>query len=242
MTLLLVSFVSGILTVLAPCVLPLLPIIIGGSVSDHRKRNPLLITGSLAVAVIVFTLLLKFSTALIDIPPSVWSIISGTIITMLGVISIFPKTWAVVSQKLHLGSRSEELLAESAKKPSYWGDVLLGAALGPVFSSCSPVYFFILATVLPVQFAVGFGYLLAYALGLSGILLLISYLGQKFVKRIAWAADPTGWFRRGIGVVFVIVGVCILFGFDKDIQTFAAEHGFFDITKVEILLLDSVTN
>ena len=66
MFLLFVSFIAGVLTVLAPCILPLLPVIIGGAAQNHERRNPYIITASLAVAVVLFTLLLKFSTLLIN--------------------------------------------------------------------------------------------------------------------------------------------------------------------------------
>jgi cytochrome c biogenesis protein CcdA len=63
-----ISFIAGILTILAPCVLPLLPIIIGGSLEEKSIRRPIIITLSLAASIVVFTLILKVSTAFIDIP------------------------------------------------------------------------------------------------------------------------------------------------------------------------------
>ncbi len=236
MTLLLVSFVAGALTVLAPCVLSLLPVIIGGSVGGN-KRNPYVITASLALAIVVFTLLLKFSTLFIDIPQSVWSAISGIVIIVFGLISVFPVAWEKINFRLGLSRRSDTLLAESAQKKSWWGDVLIGLSLGPVFSSCSPTYFLILATVLPRSVAEGVLYLVVYALGLSGVLLLVSLLGQRFIKNARWAADPRGWFKRGLGILFVIVGVLILTGIDKKIQTYTVERGYYNVSSIEEKLL-----
>ncbi len=236
MTLLLVSFIAGFLTVLAPCVLPLLPIIIGGSVGGV-KRNPYLITASLAFAIVAFTLLLKFSTLFIDIPESVWSTLSGSVIIVFGLISIFPSVWENINFKLGLSRRSDALLNESAHGKSVWSDMLIGLSLGPVFSSCSPTYFLILATVLPRSLAVGTFYLVVYALGLSLALLLVSLLGQRFIKNARFAADPRGWFKRGLGVLFVIVGVFIITGIDKKIQTFAVERGYYSVSRIEEKLL-----
>ncbi len=71
MLLLLISIIAGILTILAPCVLPAIPIIIGGSIGGgkHSKARPYIVGASLAVSIIVFTLLLKVSTILINLPP-----------------------------------------------------------------------------------------------------------------------------------------------------------------------------
>ncbi len=237
MAFLLISFIAGILTVLAPCILPLLPVIIGGSISDHEKRNPLIITASLAVSLVVFTLLLKFSTVFIDIPPRIWSIISGSIIFFFGLVSLFPKLWQNIIGKLNLTNKSEQVLAKSASHKNHWGDVLIGAALGPVFSSCSPTYFVILASVLPESFGRGLAYLIAYAAGLALVLLLISYFGQQAIKKLKWAADPNGWFKRGLGILFIVVGLFIMTGGDKKVQTYLVNRGFFDVTKIEQRLL-----
>lgn len=237
MTLLLISFLAGILTVLAPCTLPLLPIIVGRSAGSDHKYRPVIIAGSLALAIVVFTLLLKESTAFINIPQSAWAYISGTIIVVFGLIYLFPTAWEKIAITLNFSSGSSELLQKSSQKKGLLGDVLVGLSLGPVFSSCSPTYFLILATVLPQNYATGVVYLIAYALGLSLSLLLIGYLGQRVVKRLRGAADPKGWFKRGLGMLFLLVGVFIMTGTDKKLQTYILDTGFLDITKVEQRLL-----
>ncbi len=240
MTFLLLSFLAGILTVLAPCVLPLLPVIVGGSLTSttDRKRNPFLITLSLSISVILFTLILKASSVFIHIPPETWAIISGVIIILFGLISLFPNAWEKISggltQKISL--KSNQVLATGYKKKTAWGDVIMGAALGPVFSSCSPTYFVILASVLPQSFGRGLVDLIAYSLGLSLMLFLISVLGQKLIGKLNFAVDPEGWFKRGLGIVFVLVGIFIIGGFDKKVQTYVLNN-VFDITKLEVSLL-----
>ena len=230
MTLLAISFFAGVLTVLAPCILPLLPIVIGRSVGGQHKYRPLIVSGSLAVAVVVFTLLLKASTAFINIPQGVWSAVSGGIIIVFGLVSLFPTLWEKISTRFKLLQGSNQLLGKSKSYAGVKGDVLLGLSLGPVFSSCSPTYFLILATVLPQSYATGIVYLVAYALGLSLVLLLVGYLGQRIVKRLNILSDAHGWFKRGLGILFIIVGIFIFTGTDKKLQASLIEKGFFDTT------------
>ncbi|MCB0917586.1 MAG: sulfite exporter TauE/SafE family protein [Actinobacteria bacterium] len=263
---------AGALTTLAPCVLPLLPIIVGGSVargaqagargitpaaapsavhsgaaggsapptaqehaptagaasaagdagrSAHRsaRRSALIIAGSLGLSIVVFTLVLKASTAFIGIPTYVWEWVSGGILILLGVVSLFPIVWERISAKFQLQSRSSSRLAAARKREGAIGEVLTGAALGPVFTSCSPLYAYVIVTVLPADFSQGLLLLIAYVVGLSGTLLLISLLGQRAVRGARWASDPHGWFRRALGAVFVIVGVLVLTGWMKDLET-----------------------
>ena len=105
-----------------------------------------------------------------------------------------------------LQNRANAALDRSYRRGGFWGDLLLGAALGPTFSSCSPTYALIIATVLPVSFGVGVLYIVAYALGLALMLLLVAFLGQAFARKLGWLANPTGWFRRVIGILLIVVG------------------------------------
>ncbi len=238
MILFILSFVAGILTVLAPCTLPLLPIIVGSTVAGvPSKKKVFTITISLGVSIVLFTLLLKVSSALISVPQEVWGYISGTIIIVFGLITLFPNLWESLSFVSKLNVDSNRLLAVGYKKESFWGNVIIGASLGPVFSSCSPTYFLILATVLPQSFALGLADLFVYAIGLSGTLILVAFASQKLILKLGGISDTHGLFRKSLGVVFIIVGVLILFGIDKKIQASLLAGGIFDITRVEQSLL-----
>jgi cytochrome c biogenesis protein CcdA len=239
MELLFVSFFAGVLTVLAPCILPLLPVVIGGAAlqGDRPKSkwsHAVIITLSLAVSVIVFTLLLKATTTLLGVPQEFWNIISGGIVLLLGVYFLFPSVWENLSAKFGLQTKTNALMGKSFTKSGVSRDILIGASLGPVFSSCSPTYALIVALILPQSFARGLVYLLAYALGLAVILLLLALLGSKLVKALGWLSNPHSLFKKIIGILFIVVGISILFGFDKDIQTYVLEHGWYEpITRIE---------
>ena len=235
--LIITSYLAGLLTVLAPCVLPLLPVIIGSSISSKDKLKPYIITGSLAISLTLFTLLLKASTALIGISPDFWKYFSGSLVVVFGIISIFPTLWDTFSLKLGLSDKSDQLLEKSNQKQGLLGSILVGMSLGPVFTSCSPTYSLILATVLPVNLTLGIVYILIYSLGLSSVLLAISILGRKLVNRLKILSNPNGIFKKVLGVVFIIVGLSIITGFDKKIETFVVESSFFDVTVLDSKLI-----
>ncbi len=233
------SFIAGILTLLSPCVLPVLPVIIGGSVTGKHKSRPYIIIGALVVSIIVFTLLLKASTVLIDVDPAVWTTISGGIIIIFGIVTLFPGLWEWATTKVNLTGKTDSLLHKSAKKQNRIGSVLVGLSLGPVFSSCSPTYAIIIATVLPQNYYVGLLNLSLYALGLGGGLLLVSVFGQRLIKKLRWAADPRGWFKKVLGVLFIIVGLAIITGLEKDAEAWLLEKGYINATNLEVDLLDN---
>lgn len=221
------AFIAGIITVLAPCVLPLLPIIIGGSIGDEKRNHirPLIVAASLAISLILFTLLLKATTLLINVPPQAFVYASGGILVGLGLLGLFPVAYETVIAKLNLQSKTQVLMSQGFKRRQTWlGPVIIGAALGPVFSSCSPVYAYIIATILPVNFGQAFAYIVAYVLGLSLILLLIGYVGQRLVQKLRWASNPSGWFQRAIAIIFIVVGLLVISGYDKRLQTWVSTH------------------
>jgi cytochrome c biogenesis protein CcdA/thiol-disulfide isomerase/thioredoxin len=237
MLLLAISLLAGLLTVLAPCTISLLPVIVGGTLSGGSStRRVVVVTLSLGVSVIAFTLLLKASTALINVPQTFWQGLSGVIIIALGIAMIFPRLWDAIPFLNSLNKESNKALAVGYQKQNIAGDILTGAALGPVFSSCSPTYFLILATVLPRSIPEGIIYLLAYSIGLCGGLFVVALAGQKLLAWLGVASDPNGWLKRVVGVLFLALGLAIFFGYDKVAEAWATEH-FFDVTTIEQKLL-----
>ena len=80
MELLFVSFLAGVLTILAPCVVS---VVIAG----------------LGASIIVFTVLLKATSLLLGVPADVWKVISGGIVVLFGVFTLFPGLWEWISLK-----------------------------------------------------------------------------------------------------------------------------------------------
>ncbi len=129
------------------------------------------------------------STALLGVPSTVWSTVSGG-------------CWCCSVRRL---GRAREADGTS-------GAVLTGIALGPVFSSCSSLYAYVVVTVLPAEPARGMALLGAYVVGLCATLLLVALAGQRVVHRLGRAVEAHSALRRVLGAVFVLVGPTVLLG------------------------------
>jgi len=236
MGLLIASFLAGVLTILAPCILSLLPIILGGSLTAKQPLRPLIIALSLGVSVIIFTLLLKASTLLIRIPDQFWQWVSGIIIIFFGLSMTFPEIWEKIGIMLKL-YKSQNFMAKTQQNTSLGGAIFLGAAMGPVFTTCSPTYLLIVATVLPASFLNGLVNLMAYTFGLMLMLLLIGYGGQSVVQKFRFAANPNGWLKRGLGVLMIVTGIFIITGFNKTLESLILDTGYNGPIQIEKSLM-----
>ncbi len=145
--------------------------------------------------------------------------------------------WGKLSGSLF--AKSSDLLNQSFQnRKKWWGDIALGASLGPIFTTCSPTFFLILATVLPASLAQGVVYLVAYCIGLATALLLIAFLGQKILLKFNTISDPNSSFKKVLGFVFIALAILIATGLVKRIESKILDVGFLDFTKIERSITD----
>lgn len=145
---------------------------------------------------------------------------------------VFPTIWEKITFRLGF-YKSENLLQVQGGKDGIKGAVLLGASLGPVFTTCSPTYGIIIATILPISFWNGLIYLLVYAVGLMIPLIAIGYGGRTLVTKIKFAANPQGFIKRGVGVLLLITGIVIMAGLDKKIESVILDTGYSGPIEIE---------
>lgn len=237
-----IAILAGVLTILAPCILPLLPVVIGTADGTKRgiSKRAVVVIISLSLSVIVFTLLLKATTLFITIPDSFWTWFSGSVIAFLGIVTIFPSLWSKIPFVNKINLASNKALGAGYQKDNHYGDMVIGASLGPIFTTCSPTYLFILATVLPASPISGFIYLIGFTLGLATSLFVIAYLGQKFVNKIFANEEKTAKLKKIFGVLFLLVGIAIITGYDKRLSSLILDTGFGGTINFEEKLINSV--
>jgi cytochrome c-type biogenesis protein len=228
MSLLIVAFLAGMLTILAPCVVSLIPILLARTSDGSKSHSATLVIIGLGISIIVFSVLLKSTTLLLGVPSATWAIISGVIIILFGLVTLFPRLWDWVVLKTRLPIVAQQNMSKASTKKGVWGDLLLGASLGPVFSACSPTYALIVASILPVDPLLGLVYLIAFVIGLSLMLALLAVFGRALVKKLGWGINPNGAFRKVLGIILLLIGIMIVTGLDKDLLTLLVESGWYD--------------
>lgn len=222
------AFGAGVLTIAAPCVLPMLPIILGASVGvgaseGHRsaiRTRPLCIVGGFVVTFSVLGLVLARLTDEAGIASSVLRAVALVVLTGLGVLMIWPAPYDRLSSRLAgLLGRADRVAARAGN--GNLGGLVLGAIIGVLWTPCAgPV----LATVLTLVAtasdpARGTTLLVGYALGAGLPMLAIAYGGQQVVGRVRRFTRYAAPLQRAFGVLVVVTAFAIHGGWDVQLAS-----------------------
>lgn len=227
MSLIALSLLAGILTILAPCVLPLLPVIIGGSIMDGRKSRPWIIIASFAVSVVFFTLIIKILVDQIGLYPETLTTISASILIIFGIVLLFPQLRWKIMHITGLERKTSQTSNTFSSGKSIKDDIILGAVLWPLFNTCSPTFIVLVSNILPVDFMTGLINILAYILWLVLVLSIVAYGGRAAISRLKRAAKPNSSIKKVIAIILILVGTAILMWWHKTAEAWMIQHGFY---------------
>ena len=235
MLLFMASFIAGILSILAPCVLPVLPVILWGTLNESNYKRIMTIILSFMISIIIFTFLLKISTIFINIDPKIRKYISWIILISFGLITIFPELREQCKSLLKIKN-----ISWPKESQSIWWQILLWASLGPIFTTCSPTYTLIIATILPLSLIEGTISIILYSLWLGFAVWLIALFGKVLVQRLHIISNSDGLFKKILGMIILVTGISIITGFDKTIETSIIDFGWYGVTHFEKNLIQKL--
>src|ERR1017187_2536746 len=120
MTTLLTLFAAGVLTILLPCILPLVPIVLGVSLAGKRKVRPLVTVAGMVASFVVFTFLLQVVLRQLVHLADIMRIATYYALFLFGVCFLFSRNYVQVA------------LAALGAIPLFWGQGWLALVLSPM--------------------------------------------------------------------------------------------------------------
>jgi cytochrome c-type biogenesis protein len=219
------AYLAGALSTLSPCVLPLLPVILGSAASAHRL-GPLALALGLASAFVVVGLFVAVIGFSIGIDADVFRIVAAALMILVGGVLILPLFQARFALAAGPMSRwaDQRLAGVSAAglRGQFGVGVLLGVAwspcVGPTLGAAS-----LLASQardLPRVAAT----MLLFGLGASSPLLAAGILSRAAMSKVRDHLLSAGQeLKAALGIGFVLVGAAIVTGIDKHIETALVE-------------------
>lgn len=214
--LLLVAFISGLLTILAPCIWPILPIVLSTSATGGHRR-PLGVTLGILLSFSVMTLSLSYLVRIFHFDPNSLRLLAVLVLILLGLVLFFPRLSALLEGYT---SRLTGLFPVGRGSTGFWGGLLTGLSLGIVWAPCAGP---ILATIaaLSATRAVNSQVILitvVYMLGTGIPLFLFATFGSQLLLRSRSLSPFLGRIQQIFGVIMILTAVSIYSGYDRLIQ------------------------
>ena len=215
MLLLAFAFLAGIVTILSPCILPVLPSLLAAGALKGKAR-PFGIVAGFTVSFTLFTLALSWLVEQFNISPQWLQWTAVVILALFGLVLIFPRLSDAFEKWT---SRFSSIEVETSN--GFWGGFLLGSALGLIWTPCAgPLLATIIVLAVTRQVSSEVFFLtLAYAIGAAIPMLAIIYGGKKLT--LAFKAY-TQTIRKVFGYLMLLSAIAIFFELPVYIQQFSA--------------------
>lgn len=215
------AFLAGLLSTLSPCVLPILPIVIGTATSQHRY-GPVALAGGLALSFVAIGLFVATVGFAVGLDGAVFRKVSAVLLIAIGVVLLSSYLQQVVAGAASpLTNWVSERFGGGTGR-GLWGQAGVGLLLGAVWSPCvGPTLG--AASILAAQ-GQNIGQVGAtmgiFGLGAALPLLVVGMLSREIMMKVRGRMTSAGaWAKTVLGAVLVAFGLLVLLGLDKSAES-----------------------
>ena len=214
------GFAAGALTILSPCVLPLVPIVLGSAAQENRF-GPLALAGGLVAGFTVVGFALATVGVAAGIDTEFVRYLGALLLGLFGLALLLPQGQLVLERATAPAARWAGERQAGLERYGLAGQAAIGALLGVVWSPCvGPTLG--AATVLASQgesLGAVAAVMLAFGLGIAAVMLAIATMGRPLLLRVRARMMRAGTGgRRILGALLVAVSVMIGTGLDRMLE------------------------
>ncbi len=215
------AFLAGIITVLSPCILPILPIILTSSIGgvNTGKSRPIGVVIGFILSFTFFTLFLSTIVRLSGISSEILRFVSVLVVAGFGISLLVPQFQILVER---LFSKLAGLMPNSQGRTGFGGGLLIGFSVGLLWTPCvGPILASVISLAITgtVTFD-AFLITLAYSLGTAIPMFLIMLGGQNALRRVPWLLSNLRHIQMLFGVLMILTAIGIFFNVDRMFQAF----------------------
>ncbi len=238
MILLFVAYLGGVLTILSPCILPVLPFVFARAEQPFLKSTlPMLVGMALTFAVVATLAAVGGSWAIHA--NEYGRYIAIAMLTVFGVTLLLPQVASVLTQPIvALGNRLSNATDGSGSAATIGSSLLLGIATGLLWAPCAGPILGLVLTGAALQGANVQTTLLltAYAAGAATSIAVALLIGGRVFTAMKQSLGAGEWVRRGLGIA--VLGGVVAIGLGAD-TGFLARLSSVSTGKFEQALLDA---
>jgi cytochrome c-type biogenesis protein len=213
MTDLVLSLFAGMLTIVAPCTLPVLPILLGASIGQRAGARPALIAAGFVVSFAFVALALNAVATALDFDPDTLHKAGLALLLVFGALMIWPAAFERLTARLaDAGLAAQGTTAAQTNL----GGFVLGTTLGLVWTPCAgPVLGAILTAIATSpDRAHGALLLLIYTVGAALPMLGLAYGGQAISTRLRSLGPYAGRLQQAFGAVVIAFALSAFLQYD----------------------------
>jgi cytochrome c-type biogenesis protein len=220
------GLMAGALSTLSPCVLPLVPLVIGSAVNAHRWGAVALGAG-LASSFAMIGIFLAIAGAALGLDPDTFRIVGAVILAAFGVILLVPRLQSTFAAAVGGFSNSGARLMQRFTLDGLAGQFLIGLLLGVVWSPCvGPTLG--AATTLASQGRnlPQIGLLMSiFGIGAAAPLVLLGSLSRTSITRLRGRLLQAGKHgKQLLGLAMLSLGALIATGSDKSLESWLLDR------------------
>lgn len=210
MSTLALALAAGVATVAAPCILPMLPIVLGTSIGQRGRLRPLIIVAGFIASFSAVALLFSASSEALALPADTVRQTAVVLLGLFGVLMLWRWPLDQLTQRFGAVFSAAHALGQRAGQ-GHAGALLLGLTLGVVWTPCAgPVLGAILTLIAAEHDARRAAPLLvAYALGAGLPMLAIAYGGQLVSTRVRQLARYSKRLQQLFGVLILLTAIAM---------------------------------
>jgi cytochrome c biogenesis protein CcdA/thiol-disulfide isomerase/thioredoxin len=232
----LLAFVGGVLTILSPCILPVLPFVFARADQPFRRSGLPLLTG-MALTFSVVAVAAAFGGHWVVRLNQGGRYVAMIVFLVLGVSLLFPSLAEALTRPLvHAGGR---LQGGSPTESSIGKSFVLGISTGLLWAPCAGPILGLILTGAAIQgpSARSSFLLLSFALGAAASLGIALVAGNKVFSALKRSLSFEIWIRRGLGVAVILGVAAIALGWDTNLLT---KFSFVNTSKAEAHLINTL--
>ena len=212
------AFLSGLVTIFAPCIWPILPLVLSSSTGGHKK--PLGITLGIMLSFGLLTLFISYVVKIIPFDTNLLRIFAVIVIAGLGLTLIIPKFSEILESYVSrfIGKIG---ISSGSQRTGFSSGFITGLALGVVWTPCAGPILATIATLAATQ-SVNLATILTtafYVIGVGVPLFIFATFGNKIFGKSRLLSKYTGRVQQIFGVVMLLTAFLIATGYDRVLET-----------------------
>ncbi len=211
------AFVAGVLSILSPCVLPLLPIVLGTALAEHRL-GPVALAAGVAMSYATIGIFVQTVGFAAGIDADVFQKAAAVLLVLVGIVLLVPALqMRVATAAGPVGSFAQERFG-GFDASGLLGQFGVGLLLGAVWSPCGgpTLGAAILLASQSKELWLASLVMLAYGLGAGFPLMVLGFVSRETLMRWKGGLLSAGkMVKQGMGVLLLILGTMMLSGYDK---------------------------